>query len=128
MNVRKAMAYGRDKGAEDKASAPVLRAAFPKVSQLSITFIFDNGSKVPPSSQTHILYPPSRAYFNFPCPAPGCSGVFHLGPVIEKLVSRKQTEASAHLSCEGNRPQPRASEQCSLHLDYKVEINFGKIS
>lgn len=122
------MAYGREKGAEERASAPALRAAFPKVSRLCITFAFDDGSKAAPSGQIHTLHPPSRAYFNFPCPAPGCNGSFELRPVIEKLVSRKQTKASQHLCCTGTRPQPRASEQCALHVDYQVEVHFGEPS
>lgn len=125
MHARKAVPYGRDKGAADRAAAPALRTAFPKVNQLRIAFAFDNGSKLSPSSQVHILHPPSRAYFSFPCPAAGCSGAFELGPVIDQLVSRSQTRSTDQLLCSGVRPEHRATGQpCALHLKYQIEITY----
>ena len=94
MNARKASPYGRDKGAEERASAPSLRAAFPKVTQLRITFTFDNGLKASPSSQVHTLHPPSQAYFNFPCPAPGCSGADEAATEASTAVLRTLARSS----------------------------------
>ena len=125
MQARKSAAYGRDKGAVDRAAAPSIRAAFPKVTQLRIAFVFDNGSKLSPSSQVHIMHPPSQAYFSFPCPAAGCNGTFELGPTIEQLVSRTQAKSADYLRCTGVRPEHRASGQlCDLHLKYQVDVSY----
>ena len=125
MQARKSAPYGRDKGAVDRAAAPSLRSAFPKVTQLRLTFTYDNGSKLAPSSQVHIMHPPSQAYFVFPCPAAGCNGTFELGTVIEQLVGRSQAKSTDHMRCVGVRPEHRASGQlCDLHLKYQVDVSY----
>ena len=125
MHARKPVPYGRDKGATDRAAAPLLRAAYPKVSQLRLEFSFDKGDQPAPSDQVHILHPAARAYFKFPCPATGCSGEFELGAAIQKMVRTTEKHGTDFLDCEGVRAEHRVSgERCALHLRYKVDISY----
>jgi len=125
MQARKAVPYGRDKGAADRAAAPSIRLAYPKVSKLRIAFAFDDGSALAPSSQVHTMHPPSQAYFSFPCPGAGCNGSFELGTVIEQLVHRGQSWSADQLRCSGVRPEHRASgKTCDLQLRYQVDVSY----
>jgi hypothetical protein len=126
MHARKGPLQGRDKALADRAAAPAIRSAFPKVNQLRIALSFTNGASSPaPSSQVHIMHPPSQAYFTFPCPAAGCTGAFDLGPIIDQVVRRSQTVANDYLDCTGVRAENRATgELCALHMRYQIEVSY----
>lgn len=126
VHARKPVAYGRDRGASERAAAPAVRAAYPKVSQLRLQFAFDKEDGPAPSEQVHILHPAARAYFRFPCPTSGCSGEFDLGPAIEKMAGSRQKHVADFLDCEGIRAEHRVSGvRCALHLRYTVDISYA---
>ena len=125
MHARKGPLQGRDKALADRAAAPSIRTAYPKVNQLRIALTFTSGTSPPPSSQVHFMHPPSQAYFIFPCPAAGCSGSFDLGPVIDQLVRRSQTLSNDFADCSGVRAEHRATgEACALHMRYQIEVSY----
>jgi hypothetical protein len=125
MHGRKGPLQGRDKALADRAAAPSIRSAFPKVNQLRIALTFSSGASPSPSSQVHIMHPPSQAYFIFPCPAAGCTGSFDLAPAIEQIVRRSQTVSNDYLDCTGVRAENRATgELCALHLRYQIDVSY----
>ena len=62
----------------DRTTAPVLRAAFPSVQHLRIDLRFQGPGSSAPTPQTHLLYPPARAFFEYRCPYSDCDGQFDL--------------------------------------------------
>jgi hypothetical protein len=125
MHGRKGPLQGRDKALAERAAAPSIRSAFPKVNQLRIALTFTSSAAPFPSSQVHIMHPPSQAYFIFPCPAAGCTGAFDLAPAIDQIVRRSQTASSDFLDCTGVRAENRATgELCALHMRYQIEVSY----
>lgn len=110
----------------DRAGSQVMRAAFPSVQTLRLELTFGGSQPNMPTPQLHLLYPPARAFFVYPCPYPGCDGHFDLSAAARCAI------ASAHLSegtleCGGSRPLDRTSRQsCLLQLRYHVEALFSE--
>jgi hypothetical protein len=108
------MRRGRD------AALP-LRIAFPDVQQIRLEFSFKESSAYIPTGQLHALYPPARAYFDFPCPHADCSGQFDLASIVRQTVVDHPHSSSGSISCSGSRTGARGSLQpCELHLVYLV--------
>src|SRR6185437_10439404 len=62
----------------DREAAPKLRTMFPVIEQLRFELSFEGGGAATPVPQLHVLHPPARAYFSFPCPYADCDGRFEL--------------------------------------------------
>src|SRR5215467_10293588 len=78
----------------DRASSQAMRAAFPTVRQLRIELKFEGSQPNTPASQSHVLYPPARAFFGYPCPYADCDGHFDLGEAVKAALADK-SNASA---------------------------------
>src|SRR5579859_5859689 len=86
----------------DMASpAPPLRVSFPDVSQLRIELEFMHEFGWAPSGQVHILHPPARASFRYPCPFAGCTGWFELEMPVTQVLRDVMTKSSGDVCCTG---------------------------
>ena len=124
LNVQKSPATpeGRaERLRRNRASALALRAAYPSVQQLRLELNFEGGSAHAPAAQSHLLYPPARAFFEFPCPHADCDGEFDLTAVVQHTVTDKAHVSRGTITCSGSRAFDHRSRQpCHLHLNYSV--------
>lgn len=105
----------------DRAAALALRVAFPEVEQLHLDLRFDGATATTPASQSHVLHPPARAYFEFPCPYANCDGQFNLSNAVQAAMADPAHHAQGVLECVGVRARDFASKQpCQLHLIYTI--------
>lgn len=112
----------------DRAAAPVLRAMFPAIEQLRLEMRFEGSSTSIPVSQTHVLHPPARAYFVFPCPYADCDGQFDLAAAVSASSEASSPRIEGVLVCGGMRVSNRASRRpCQLHLHYVVTATYTPV-
>lgn len=108
----------------DRAAALALRTAFPSVQLLRLELKFE-GSANTPTSQSHLLHPPARAFFKFPCPYADCDGQFDLDSAVQAALADPAHRAEGMLECSGTRTRAQASKQpCQLHLNYTITATF----
>ena len=118
-----------DQFRRDRATAPVLRATFPMVEQLRIALKFEAPSSSAPTPQSHVLYPPARAFFEYPCPYWDCDGQFDLGGAVRAALADATHRAEGVLECQGSRIGDRASKRpCLLRLSYEVSATLQQKS
>jgi hypothetical protein len=109
----------------DRAMASVLRATFPTVKQLRIELKFEGRASGAPTPQSHVLYPPARAFFEYPCPYWDCDGQFDLEGAVRAAVTNAAHRAEGVLECGGSRVGDRASRRpCLLRLVYEVTASL----
>ncbi len=107
------------------APTPPLRVAFPQVAELRIELDFMPESGWAPSTQVHILHPPARALFRYPCPFAGCTGWFELEAPVTQLLREVAKELSGDICCIGVRPRDRSSGNlCGVQLNYRVAATY----
>ena len=58
----------RERQRRDRATAQVLRNAYPQFASLRLEFDFSEPETSAPAPQVLVLHPPSQAYFVFSCP------------------------------------------------------------
>ena len=117
----------RERWRRDRAAAQTLRSAFPQVVQLRIDLTFNGARAMAPASQSHVLHPPARAFFGFPCPYADCEGHFDLSAVVTAALESSVNHAEGTLECFGLRARDHASKQtCNLHLDYKITAEYRR--
>jgi hypothetical protein len=116
-----------DQMRRDRATAQAMRAAFPTVQQLRIELKFEGMGQNTPTSQSHVLYPPARAFFEYPCPYSDCDGQFDLGNAVKAALADATHPAQGVLECSGSRARDHASKQpCLLQLVYAVSATHQK--
>ena len=114
-----------DKLRRERAAALALRAVFPAVSQLRLELKFEGATANTPASQSHVLHPPARAFFTFPCPYADCNGRFDLTGAVNAALEDEAHETEGVLECAGVRARDYASKQpCRLHLVYRVTVTY----
>jgi hypothetical protein len=105
----------------DRAAALALRAVFPEVQQLRLDLKFEDSGANTPVPQSHVLYPPARAYFGFPCPYADCDGQFDLTGAVNAAVKDLLHQAEGVLECAGTRPGESISKRsCRLRFVYTI--------
>jgi len=105
----------------DRATAPLLRTAFPTLKHLRIELRFQGSGSSVPTSQTHLLYPPAHAFFEYLCPYSDCDGQFDLDGAVRAALAGTTHRAEGVLECHGSRGQDPASRRpCLLQLIYEV--------
>jgi len=105
----------------DRATASVLRVAFPAVQQLRIELKFAGPGSSVPTPQSHVLYPPARAFFEYPCPYSDCDGQFDLAGAVKAALTDPAHRVEGVLTCQGSRGHERTSKlPCQLQLVYEV--------
>ena len=113
----------------DRATAPVLRTAFPELQHLRIELRFQGSGSSVPTPQTHRLYPPARAFFEYRCPYSDCDGQFDLDGAVKAALSDATHRAQGRLECHGSRGQDHASRRpCLLQLVYEVTATYHQQS
>jgi len=104
-----------------RAAALPLRTTFPSVQQLRLEFRFEGTASHTPAAQLHQLYPPARAFFEFPCPHADCDGQFDLTEVVRRTVADHAHASRGTIVCSGCRAFDHSSRQpCGLNLVYSV--------
>ncbi len=119
-----AAAAGRERRIDrlrrDRAAAQALRTVFPALQQLRLELTFEGASGAP-ASQSHVLHPPARAFFEFPCPYADCDGLFNLTSAVNAALASATHRAEGVSECFGLRARDHASKQpCQLRLRYTV--------
>jgi len=111
----------RERLRRDRAAALTLRTVFPAVQQLRLELIFESTTSSTPAQQSHVLHPPARAFFEFPCPYADCDGQFDLTTAVNAAVADPTLRAEGMLECPGRRARDVGSKQaCELRLIYTV--------
>lgn len=111
----------------DRSQADLLRSAWPKVEILRLQFTFDDGTRLPPSTQLHQFNPPARSFYRFPCPFADCSGEYDLSDIVTQTFKSNRGEIHQLFSCEGIRARDRITGYaCGLKLDTKVIVQYKK--
>ena len=104
-----------------RAASLSLRVAFPTVQQLRLELKFAGATANSPGSQSHVLHPPARAFFTFPCPYANCDGQYDLTAAVNAALEDPAYQAAGMLECHGLRARKYDSkEPCQLHLIYTV--------
>jgi hypothetical protein len=105
----------------DRASAVSLRVAFPAIQQLCVELKFAGNSANVPGSQSHILHPPARAFFVYPCPYSNCDGLFDLNHAVSAALDDPSHRTEGVLECAGVRAQKLdLKHPCQLRLVYTI--------
>jgi hypothetical protein len=113
-----------DRLRRDRAAALTLRASFPAVQQLRLELQFEGTSNAP-ASQAHVLHPPARAFFEFPCPYADCDGHFDLSGAVSGALATPAHQSAGLLSCSGLRARDHSSKQpCQLQLAYRIIATY----
>ena len=111
----------RDRLRRDRAAAPALRVVFPALQQLRLELLFQGSTSSTPAPQSHVLHPPARAFFEFPCPYADCDGQFDLTAAVGAALADSEHWAEGALECSGKRAWHIGSKQpCQLRLIYTV--------
>jgi hypothetical protein len=105
----------------DRAAAASLRVAFPAVQQLRVELKFVGSNANAPGSQSHVLHPPARAFFTYPCPYANCDGQFDLSHAVNAALEEPSLRAEGILECAGLRAQKVDSRHpCQLRVLYTI--------
>jgi hypothetical protein len=114
-----------DRLRRDRAAALALRVAFPAVEQLRLELKFESVTSSPPAFQSHVLHPPARAFFEFPCPYADCDGHFDLSSAVNAALASAGRHAEGMLECSGLRAVTQGAKQpCQLHLHYSIDALY----
>jgi len=109
----------------DRATAQVLRTAFPTLQQLRIELRFRGPLASVPTPQLHVLYPPARAFFEYRCPYSDCDGQFDLGGAVKAALADVTHRAHGVVECRGSRGGGATSRRpCLLQLLYEVTATY----
>ena len=109
----------------DRAATPLLRVAFPAVQQLRLELKFEGAATNIPTAQSHVLHPPARAFFEFPCPYADCDGQFDLTGTVNAMLANRLPAGQGVLTCSGQRLDRSASRvPCQLHLNYAFTVMY----
>ena len=112
----------------DRAATLALREAFPAVQQLRLELKFEGSAANLPADQSHVLHPPARAFFAFPCPHADCDGQFDLTAAVSAVLADQAAGAKGVQKCPGQRLDRRASRvPCELHLHYTFSVAYQPI-
>lgn len=115
----------RDRLRRDRAGALPLRVALPAVQQLRLEFMFRGALSCTPAAQAHVLHPPARAFFEFPCPYADCDGQFNLTDAVNAALAHAAHWTEGDLVCSGSRSQQKGSRRpCELQLTYLVTATY----
>lgn len=111
----------REQWRRDRAAAQTLASAFPSVARVHIHLSFEDPAGPSPASQSHVLHPPSRAFFEFPCPYSNCDGVFDVSSPARDAMENPSSQSDGRLECPGVRSKDAVMRQpCGLQLKYTI--------
>ena len=115
----------RDRLRRDRAAALALRVVFPAVQQLRLELTFESTTSSTPAPQSHVLHPPARAFFEFPCPYADCDGQFDLTAAVNAALADSTHRTQGVIECPGKRARDVGLKQpCQLRLTYTVAATY----
>jgi hypothetical protein len=115
----------RERMRRARAAAQAVRVTFPAMQQLRLELEFSGAGASVPASQTHVLHPPARAFFEFQCPYADCDGRFDLTDAVNAALASPEHRATGTLECTGLRARDHLSKQaCALHLRYAIHATY----
>jgi hypothetical protein len=107
-----------------RAASP-LKCAYPQVQEVRLDLAFADSLCQAPVAQVRRLYPPARAFFEFPCPHPDCSGQLDLDEIVTNALTTSRRSIRGELVCPGVRPERGAtSRNCELRVQYHVTTSY----
>jgi hypothetical protein len=116
---------GKERWRQDRAAAKTMREVYPKLAQMRIELTFVEAVARVPAAQSHVMHPPARAFFQFPCPYAACEGRFDLTPSANLIFSSAAARKSGNLECTGVRPKGGALKQpCGVQARYTIVAEF----
>jgi len=108
-----------DRLRRDRAAALALRVAFPTVQHLRLELKFESTTSSTPTLQSHVLHPPARAFFEFPCPYADCDGQFDLTSAVKAALAIRRISSRGtgvlRPACTGLRFKATLSVAPDLH-------------
>lgn len=114
-----------DRLRRDRAAAQAIRLAFPSIVTLRLDLHFEGSEARVPADQLHVLHPPARAFFEFPCPYADCDGQFNLAAAVATALGSTKKSAVGALECSGLRAKDHAGRQaCKLQLHYTITPKY----
>lgn len=115
----------RERSDKERKAAEPLGRAYPRVRKIHLNLSFVDVAGHAPAAQSHLLYPPARAFFQFPCPHADCSGQLDLEEIVTTALRTCKREVHGELICPGVRPQRGVtSRECELRVQYRVTTLF----
>jgi hypothetical protein len=116
---------GKEQWRRDRAAAKTMREAYPKLAQMRIDLTFLEPVARVPAAQSHVMHPPARAFFQFPCPYAACEGRFDLSPAANLIFSGTAARKTGNLECTGLRPKGSALKQpCGVQARYTIVAEY----
>ncbi|MGH8137096.1 MAG: hypothetical protein ACREVV_02710 [Steroidobacteraceae bacterium] len=117
----------QDRLRRDRAAAQAIRAAFPTIGRLRLDLRFEGTGSSTPASQSHVMHPPARAFFEFPCPYADCDGQFDLTAAVKAALGTAAKETVGAIECPGLRARDHATKQpCKLHLHFTITPEYQR--
>lgn len=109
-----------------RIAAPTLRDLAPDAAHLTVSLQFTGDEVRPHATQSFVLYPGARAYFEFPCPCGDCDGIYDLRPAAESALRNPGLQATGALECSGTRASHRVpSQPCGVQMSYTVTAGLS---
>jgi hypothetical protein len=117
-----------DRLRRDRAAAEAISSAFPKLSTLGLQLHFEGSETRVPADQLHVMHPPARAFFEFPCPYADCDGEFNLAQAVRAALTNARKSTSGVVECSGSRVKDHTGRQsCKLQLHYTITPHYSRV-
>src|SRR5262249_16223140 len=118
-----------DQSRRDRATAQVLRALFPGLQHFRIELRFQGPASSAPTPQSHVLYPPARAFFEYRCPYSDCDGQFDLDAAVKAALADSTQGTQGVLECPASpRLYPPSKRPCLFKLPYEITATYRQQS
>jgi hypothetical protein len=115
----------KERWRRDRAAAETVRSAFPSVERIVIDLEFEDPEGPAPAKQSHAMYPPARAFFEFACPYASCDGKFDLSAVAKHALDHSLAHATGSLECSGTRTRDGVTHRaCGVRASYTVVADY----
>lgn len=111
-----------EKQRRNRLAAKELRVQYPQFATVRVDLVFDAEASQPPAPQSIVLHPPARAYFVYPCPYAGCTGLLDLAANVDHIAEQGNARAAGHTMCNGERHGRLGKGPCDLHIKYSIAV------
>jgi hypothetical protein len=109
-----------------REAAQTLRSAFPHATLVNIQLQFLPAAAPPHASQSFVMYPAARAFFEYPCPYGDCDGIYQLGAAAVQALGQGNSPVSGTLECAGVRSRDGLQRQaCGLPVSYTITVQHA---
>jgi hypothetical protein len=110
---------------KQRDNAQPMRNAYPTAAFANVQLKFDDPAANGHAAQSHIFYPPARAYFAFPCPYGDCDGIYDLTEAVGAALGKEAASREGTLECKGVRARGGLQRQhCGLVAHYTLAAQY----